>query len=356
MKLFRRRPRGRFALPLLFTTIVFIILLITAAIVMGISLIGLKTGAISFVSIARYTPIVPILSMLLISVVVGTMVSFVISHFPLKPVRRMIDAINCLSGGDFSVRLSLPGPPSFQELAQSFNRMAEELGGIELLRTDFVNSFSHEFKTPIVSIKGFAEELKHDDLSPEQRNEYLDIIIAESGRLASLATNVLNLSKVEKQIILSDKQPFDLAEQIRRCVLLFESKWETKRLDLSVELDEVMFFGNENLLSQVWLNLIDNAVKFTQPGGSINIRLTRMDDCIRFVINDDGCGIGDEALTHIFEKFFQGDPSRTVNGNGLGLSVALRIVKLHGGKLECRSQENAGSAFTVELPVKPVSS
>ncbi len=318
---------------------------------MGISLILLNTGAVSFASIARHAPVVPILGMLLISTAVGTMVSFVISHFPLKPVRRMIDAINRLSEGDFSVRVSLPGPPPFQELAQSFNRMAEELGGIELLRTDFVNSFSHEFKTPIVSIKGFAEELKHDDLSPEQRNEYLNIIIAEAGRLASLATNVLNLSKVEKQIILSDKQMFDLTEQIRRCILLFESKWETKRLDLSVELDEVTFSGNEDLLSQVWLNLIDNAVKFTQSGGSICIRLARMENCIRFIISDDGCGIDDEALTHIFDKFFQGDPSRAVNGNGLGLSVALRIVELHGGKLECQSQENVGSTFTVELPL-----
>ncbi len=350
MKPLRRRPRGRFALPLLFTAIVFFILLITAAIVMGISLILLQTGTIGFMSIARRAPAVPIVIMLLISIAVGTIVSFVVSHFPLKPVRRMIDAINRLAGGDFSVRLTLPGPRPFQELASSFNRMAEELGGIEVLRTDFVNSFSHEFKTPIVSIKGFAEELKHDDLSGEQRAEYLDIIIAESGRLASLATNVLNLSKVEKQVILSDKRTFDLTEQIRRCILLFESKWESKRLDLSVELEEIPFSGNEDLLSQVWLNLIDNAVKFTQPGGSIDIRLFRRDGNVHFVVRDDGCGIGEDKLGRIYDKFYQGDPSRSASGNGLGLSVALRIVELHGGRLECRSQENSGAEFTVVLP------
>ena len=350
-KPFHKRPRARFALPLLFTAIVFTILLITATIVMGISLILFQTGAVSFVSIARHAPIVPIIGMLIISTAVGTVVSFIISHFPLKPVRRMIDAINRLADGDFSVRLSLPGPAPFQELVQSFNRMAEELGGIELLRTDFVNSFSHEFKTPIVSIRGFAEELKHDDLSEEQRREYLDTIIAESGRLSSLATNVLNLSKVEKQVILSDRRTFDLTEQIRRCILLFESKWEKKRLDLSVDLEEVTFSGNEDLLSQVWLNLIDNAVKFTQPDGSIDIRLTRKDDCIRFVIRDDGCGIDDASIPRIFDKFYQGDPSRAVSGNGLGLSVALRIVELHGGKLECNSQRDAGSEFIVELPL-----
>ena len=351
MKLFRRRPRGRFALPLLFTLIVFTILLITAAIVMAISLILFKTGAISFGDIARHTPVVPILGMLLISTAVGTMVSFVISHFPLKPVRRMIDAINRLADGDFSARLSLPGPPPFHELTRSFNRMAEELGGIEVLRTDFVNSFSHEFKTPIVSIKGFAEELKHDDLSDDQRKEYLDIIIAESGRLASLATNVLNLSKVEKQVILSDKQSFNLTEQIRRCILLFENKWEKKQLNLSIDLEEVSFSGNEDLLSQVWLNLIDNAIKFTHLGGNIDIRLIQRDDCIRFIIRDDGCGISDDAIPHIYDKFYQGDPSRSVSGNGLGLSVAQRIIMLHGGKLECQSREDTGTEFTAEFSV-----
>lgn len=350
MKLFRRRPRGRFALPFLFTAIVFLILLITAAIVIGISLILLQTGTISFVNIARHAPVVPVVIMLVISVAVGTIVSFIVSHFPLRPVRRMIDAINRLADGDFSVRLTLPGPRPFQELATSFNRMAEELGGIEVLRTDFVNSFSHEFKTPIVSIKGFAEELKHDDLSSEQRGEYLDIIIAESGRLATLATNVLNLSKVEKQVILTDRRPFDLTEQIRRCILLFESKWESKHLDLSVDLEEISFSGNEDLLSQVWLNLIDNAVKFTHIGGSIEIRLFQADGGVRFVVRDDGCGIGEDQLMHIFDKFYQGDPSRSVSGNGLGLSVALRIVELHGGKLECHSQENSGAEFTVVLP------
>ena len=254
--------------------------------------------------------------------IVGTVVSLVISRVPLRPVRRVIDAINRLAAGDFSARLSLNAPPTFSELTESFNRMAEELGSIELLRTDFINNFSHEFKTPIVSIKGFAEELKHDDLTREQRDEYLDIIIAESSRLASLATNVLNLSKVEQQVILTDRRNFDLTEQLRRCVLLFENNWERKHLSLTVEFDEITYYGSDELLSQVWLNLIDNAVKFTPQGGAIVIRLHQDAEHVRFAITDDGCGIRPDALGRVFDKFYQGDPSRTSGGNGLGLTVA----------------------------------
>ena len=343
--------RQRLGLTALFSTIVFLILIITSLIIVVIGLLLVRIDAINITSMTRHEPLVPIFMLLIISVVVGTVVSFVISNLPLRPVRRIIDATNRLAGGDFSVRLKLPGPSAFQELEGSFNRMAEELGGIELLRTDFVDNFSHEFKTPIVSIKGFAEELKHDDLTREQRNEYLDIIIYESSRLAALATNVLNLSRVEKQAILTNCATFDLTEQVRRCILLFENKWEQRRLSLTVELDEVSLTGDEELLGQVWLNLIDNAVKFTPEGGSVEIRLQKRDDEAVFSIRDDGYGIPQDAQKHIFDKFYQNDASRSVSGNGLGLSIAKRVVSLHGGEIACRSEEGAGSEFTVTLPL-----
>lgn len=344
--------RQRVGLPLLFTMIVFAILLITSVIIVVVGVLLIRINAINIVKISRYEPMLPIFMLLFISVVVGTAVSLVISRIPLRPVRRVIDATNRLAAGDFSARLKLPGPSAFTELASSFNRMAEELGGIEMLRADFVDNFSHEFKTPIVSIKGFAEELKHDDLSREQRNEYLDIIISESSRLAALATNVLNLSRVEKQTILANRAKFDLTEQVRRCVLLFENKWDQRRLHLTVELDEVSLYGDEELLSQVWLNLIDNAVKFTPEGGSVEIRLTQQGGEARFVIRDDGYGISEDLQKHIFDKFFQGDASRAILGNGLGLSIARRIVTLHRGKIACQSREGAGTEFFVDLPLE----
>lgn len=342
--------RQRFGLTALFSTVVFLILMITSLIIFIVGVLLIRVNAINIAKISRHEPMLPIFVLLIISVLVGTVVSFMISRFPLKPLRRVIDATNRLASGDFSVRLHLAGPSSFSEVETSFNRMAEELGSIEMLRSDFVDHFSHEFKTPIVSIKGFAEELKHDDLTPEQRNEYLDIIIHESSRLSQLATNVLNLSRVEKQTILANRERFDLTEQVRRCVLLFENKWEQRRLNLNVELDEVTIEGDEELLSQVWLNLIDNAVKFTPEGGCVDIRLQKGETSVVFLIRDDGYGISEEAQRHIFDKFYQGDASHTVSGNGLGLSIARRIVALHSGDIRCKSEESAGTEFIVELP------
>ena len=351
MKRESQHSRQRFGLAALFSAIVFLILIITSVLIFISGMLLIRINAINIAKLSHQEPMLPIFVLLVISVVVGTVVSFMISRFPLKPLRRMIDATNRLAAGDFSVRLHLVGPSSFNELTTSFNRMAEELGSIEMLRSDFVDNFSHEFKTPIVSIKGFAEELKHDDLTPEQRQEYLDIIIHESSRLAQLATNVLNLSRVEKQAILASRARFDLTEQVRRCILLFESKWEQRRLNLNVELDEVILEGDEELLSQVWLNLIDNAVKFTPEGGCVDIRLQKRETTAVFVIRDDGYGIPPDAQRHIFDKFYQGDVSHAASGNGLGLSIARRVVTLHGGDIRCQSEEGAGAEFTVELPL-----
>lgn len=341
----------RFGLTALFSAVVFLIFLITSLVIIVFGVLLIRINALNITKLSRQEPMLPIFLLLIISVVVGTVVSFMISRFPLKPIRRVIDATNRLAGGDFSVRLRFPGDGSFADLVTSFNRMAEELGSIEMLRADFVDHFSHEFKTPIVSIKGFAEELKHDDLTPEQRNEYLDIIIHESSRLAQLATNVLNLSRVEKQAILADRARFDLTEQVRRCALLFENKWEQRKLQFNVELDEVLIEGDEELLSQVWLNLIDNAVKFTPEGGCVDIRLRKGENSVVFVIRDDGYGISQEAQRHIFDKFYQGDASHAVSGNGLGLSIARRVVALHGGEIRCSSEEGAGTEFSVTLPL-----
>ncbi|MBA4347550.1 MAG: two-component sensor histidine kinase [Clostridiales bacterium] len=352
MKRERKTIRLQLGLTALFSAVVFLILMITSVLIFLLGVLLIRTNAMNIAKLSRSEPLVPIFVLLVISVVVGTVVSFMISRFPLKPLRRVINAINRLAAGDFSARLNLTGPSSFVELSSSFNRMAEELGGIEMLRSDFVDNFSHEFKTPIVSIKGFAEELRHDDLAPEQRREYLDIIVHESSRLAQLATNVLNLSRVEKQAILASRARFDLTEQVRRCILLFESRWEERGLKLAVELDEVSLEGDEELLSQVWLNLIDNAVKFTPEGGNIEIRLLQRGDSAVFVIRDDGYGITEEAQRHIFDKFYQSDTSRTVSGNGLGLSIAKRVVTLHGGEINCASEESVGTEFTVKIPLR----
>ncbi len=340
----------KLGLSLVFSLAVFLIFIITALTVAVISFLVIKSGLLQRSD--HYGPFMPVVITLAASTIVGTFVSLIMGRFPLKPIRKVIEAINQLANGNFSARLDIVRPSEFKELSESFNRMAEELGGIELLRTDFVNNFSHEFKTPIVSVKGFAEVLKRDNLTAGERDKYLDIIIKESDRLASLATNVLNLAKIENQNILSEKQPFDLGEQVRRCIVLLQSQWEQKQIALSVDVQDVVCVGNKELFDQVWLNLFDNAIKFTPPGGTITATLTQTDQAAQFILRDSGCGISSGDLERIFDKFYQAGPTQTARGNGLGLTVARKIVELHGGSIRCDSEPNEGTEFTVTLPLK----
>ena len=343
----KRRLRERIGLSLLFSLVIFLIFFITMLIVAVISLFFIRSGFVE--RYRNYSPFIFVLVLMIASITVGTIVSLAMGRFPLKPIQKVISAINKLANGDFSTRLDITHPLVFKELGESFNRMATELEGIELLRTDFVNNFSHEFKTPIVSIKGFAQMLKYGDLAIEEKNEYLDIVITESSRLASLATNVLNLSKVENQTILTEKCFFDLSEQLRRCILMLESKWEEKKILLSVEIQDICYIGNEELLSQVWLNLLDNAIKFTPENGTLSITLKKTDDRAEFILRDSGCGISSDSLPHIFDKFYQADISHASAGNGLGLTLAKKIVELHGGSIFCKSELGVGTEFTIRL-------
>lgn len=292
-----------------------------------------------------------IVAIAILSTIIATVLTLVLGHIPLRPIRELINATTELSKGNFDIRIDLNSPNELRELSDSFNKMAEELGSIELLRTDFINNFSHEFKTPIVSLKGFAKLLKDDNLSIEERNEYLDIIISESQRLSTLATNVLNLSKIENQRIITETKSFDLTESIRHSILLLETNWMKKDLQLDINLEEITYYANEELLNQVWLNLLDNAIKFTPEKGRIEINLVAFNDFITLKIKDSGCGMTSEVKKHIFDKFYQGDISHTIQGNGLGLTMVEKIIKLHKGYIEVKSQVNKGSIFIVSLPI-----
>lgn len=341
--------RHRIGLTLLFSLVMFLFFLLTAVIVAAMSYLLYASGW--FGRFAGHRLLIPVLIALFACIVIGTVISLLFGRIPLRPVRQAVSAMNELAGGDFSVRLRLEHPREFRELAGGFNRMAEELGGIEILRSDFVNNFSHEFKTPIVSIKGFAELLRRGDLTEEERKEYLDIVIEESTRLSALATNVLNLSKVESQSILADTQRFNLGEQIRRCVLMLEPKWDARRIDLSAQIDDALVDGAEELLAQVWINLFDNAIKFTPEGGSVAVWLITSGAEAVFTLKDSGCGMGEETMRRMYDRFYQGDTSHAAPGNGLGLTLARRILALHGGSIECESVLGEGTAFTVRLPL-----
>ena len=296
----------------------------------------------------------PIPMLAVLSAVLGSGLAIMVRRIPLKPIRDLIEAINQLAQGNFHVRVQLNLTDEFVKLSESFNRMAQELENTELLRSDFINNFSHEFKTPIVSLRCSSKLLKNHDLSQQERDEYLDLIIQESSRLSQLSSNVLNLSKIENLSILSDMERFCLTEEIRRSVLLLESKWQAKELELIVDMDELEYYGNKGLLNQVWINLMDNAVKFSPEKGKIGLKLHLQEEFLVFQILDHGCGMAKEVQAHIFDRFYQGDASHTAEGNGLGLTVVQRIVHLHKGTIQVHSEEGLGNAFTVMLPVREV--
>lgn len=271
----------------------------------------------------------------------------------LKPINDLVQAMREVSQGDFSVRVDAKDVSGdMGRLVSSFNDMASELGGLEMFRKDFINNFSHEFKTPIVSIKGFARQLEREDLTDEQRREYLDIIISESDRLANMSGNVLLLSKLENQNIVTDRTVYRLDEQLRKCILLMEKQWTQKGLDLDLDMDEVTFKGNEEMVQHVWVNLLGNAIKFSPEGGTLTVRLRREGSDAVVSVRDEGPGMDEATRQRVFEKFYQGDTAHAGDGNGLGLSLVKRIVDLCQGSVQVDTASGQGATFTVRLPLE----
>ncbi len=285
---------------------------------------------------------------ILSSAVLGTIISYIVARNVLSPLYDLKKAIKEVEKGNFNVSVSPEGTPKvFSELFESFNRMTRELGGTEIFRSDFINNFSHEFKTPIVSIEGFARRLKKNDLPEETRKKYIDIIISESRRLTGLASNILLLNKLENQEYISDRQTFSLDEQIRSCILLLEKEWSKKNISFDIEMESIEMFSNQELLSQAWLNIIGNSVKFSPVDSEIIVRAFRKDGRIRVVITDNGEGMDEQTISHIFDRFYQGDSAHASEGNGLGLPLVKRIIELCGGTIRVESQKSKGTAFTV---------
>ena len=266
-------------------------------------------------------------------------------------VTNLMDGLRAVAGGDYSVRLKTDKHQLLDDLCEDFNRMTEELQSVRTLREDFVNSYSHEFKTPITAIKGFAELLSEPDITEEERQQYLQIIQDESARLAELTNRTLLLTKLQSQRFLPDQTTFSLDEQIRRCAILCAHSWEEKHLTFSAELESVDCTSNEELLRQVWINLLNNAIRYTPLGGEIGVELRQAGGEAVVRVWDTGSGMTPEVQSHIFEKYYQGAAEDKKHGLGLGLSIVHRIVELSGGRIEVASQPQQGSSFTVYLPL-----
>ena len=348
----RRKLRGRLGIKSFrveLTLIIFALMLLTSVFTVLVY-IPLQ---IIFPALRNFSGIASSASTMIACTIIGTGAAAIFTKWILSPLNEMIEATERISKGDFKVHIqeSFDKDSDFGMLQRSFNHMARELDGIEMFRKDFINNFSHEFKTPIVSIQGFAHQLQAGGLTPEEEREYIRIIAAESDRLAKMATNILLLSKLENQAIVTEQTEFWLDEQLRTCLLVLEKQWGPKEIELNIDLDAVKYCFNEDMLSQLWLNLFSNAIKFTPRGGCISCSLKADGDAVTVVISDNGIGMDEDTRAHIFDKFYQGDTSHAGDGNGIGLTIVSRVLVLCKGKIEVESEVGAGSRFSVTLPV-----
>ena len=272
-----------------------------------------------------------------------------------EPMKEMAEAASAVANGDFSVYLSPIHTPEKLDyldiMIMDFNRMVEELGSIETLKTDFFSNVSHEIKTPIAVIQNSAELLRSTELSEIERLEYISTIMEASKKLSTLITNILKLNKLEKQNVKPLITQFNLCNQLCKCALQFESQWEKKNIEFEADIDDfVIIESDESLLELVWTNLLSNAVKFTKPGGKILIKQRVENDMIIVSVKDNGCGMSNETINRIFDKFYQGDTAHATEGNGLGLAITHRIIDMMYGTLSVESEQGHSSTFTVKLP------
>ena len=288
--------------------------------------------------------------------IIGLCVQFIFSKVVVQKILEEViefnNAIKKVSKGDFNVKLEdRTNSIEIYEIVESFNIMTEELANTEMFRSDFISNVSHEFKTPLAAINGYATLLQKKNITEEKREIYINKILKNTKRLSTLTGNILSLSNLENNNNNIKKENFSLDEQIREVILLFEKEWTNKILNLDIELEEVFYLGNRELLEQVWQNIIGNAVKFSENNGELKAKLIKEEKNILVIISDSGIGMDNNTQKRIFEKFYQGDTSHASEGNGLGLNIAKKIIDLHGGSIEVSSKEGEGSVFKVLLPI-----
>lgn len=269
-----------------------------------------------------------------------------------KEVTTLTEAIQRVAAGDYKTKLPIDTKMELAVIYEDFNKMCEELESVQILRNDFINNYSHEFKTPIASINGFASLLLEKNLDEEKRRQFLGIIVEESARLSNMAVNTILLSKLTSQQIVTDMETYDLSEQLRQCSILLSQKWLDKRIEFNAELTPLTFVANKEMLQHLWINLIDNAIKYTPIGGEIMVKNYKEEDMAIIEISDTGEGMDETAMQHLFEPYYQADTSHAAQGLGLGLSIVKRIVELYKGKITVHSEVSVGTTFIVQLPCK----
>lgn len=347
----KKVKKSKLLLTLYYSAFVFVILFLTLFIIGLVLFLLIRYDIMPEIETTEKDFIKTISFLGIVSLFTGGAIGFGSNYYALNPLKTLTSKMNLLASGDFCTRLKFSKPisylPTYKNLEESFNTMAEELGNTEMLRSDFINNFSHEFKTPIVSIAGFAKLLQRDNLSEEEKKEYAKIIEKESMRLSFLATNILNLTKLENQNILTNSHKYNVSEQIRECILIFEEKWRTKKIDIELSFDEYDIIANHELMQHVFINLIDNAIKFSPEFGKITIYIENKDD-LNIVITNTGSEISIDNQKKIFNKFYQADESHSGEGSGVGLAIVKKIIELHKGEIRVESK-NSVTSFIIVL-------
>ena len=296
--------------------------------------------------------IIMVVDLLAISILVGVFLTSLLSRLFFDPIKNLGEAMERVADGDFTVHLEIQSSMAkeIQEIYSGFNMMTTELDATEVLQSDFVSNVSHEFKTPINAIEGYTTLLQDCENFNDDQKEYVEKILFNTKRLSSLVGNILLLSKIENQSIQTHLNQFRLDEQIRQSVVVLESAWIQKDIEFDVDMESILYHGNEKLLHHVWDNLISNAIKFSPRGGLIRMTLKCIDDAtIEFVIEDNGPGLNSESQKYIFDKFYQADSSHKEEGNGLGLALVKRILCITDGEVSAENMEQGGCRFTVIL-------
>ncbi len=288
------------------------------------------------------------------TVIISVIIIATISRKAVSPVVELSNATKQIASGKFDISLnSLERKDEFGQLAQNFMIMAQELKSNQYLAKDFISNVSHEFRTPLAIISGYAKLIDSDQITKEERHDYFMKIQSETGRLIKLVSNILNLSKLDNRKIQEQPTRFYLDEQIRQAILSLDPQWRVKGIQLNVDLPEVSYYGNEDLLAQVWINILDNAVKFTGVNGTISVQMCVDSHMIIIEIADNGIGMDATTQLRIFERFYQGDSSHSDQGYGLGLALVKQILEVLGASITIDSEPGVGSVFTVSIPFNP---
>ena len=315
--------------------------------------------AVMFYSMIEYKTEIQIATLMIVLILLNTLWCSIFDVFRRKimvdkPVKEILNATKAMTKGDFNVKLipthSYDNYDEFDEIKEDLNKMASELSQNEMLKNDFISNVSHEIKTPLSVIKGYAKALENNSLDESTKKEYVAKMQNACEKLNALVTNILKLNKLENQKLIPEITRFNLSETLVNQILLFEELIDSKNINLNCEIEENLYINSEqSYLELVFNNLLSNAIKFTSSNGSIEVKLNKIEEEYVIVFKDSGCGMDNNTGKHIFDKFYQGDTSHKTNGNGLGLALVKRVIDILGGKISVESELGVGSTFIVVI-------